>query len=218
MVDDQRVPVEHELVLASDERAERDHGEVVASALDEHPLALEPLADVVRGRGDVDQDGGAGERLIGSGRSGLPDVFADGQPDGQVADRDQRPLRSRLEVALLVEDAVVGQDHLPVDGLHRAVGEHGAGVVYVLGKLGESDQRHDPVDLRGEELECLACIAEEVLLEQQILGRVAGDRQLRKQHQLSAGALRGVDPVGDLFLVTGDVPDRRIHLAQGELQ
>ncbi len=60
------------------------------------------------------------------------------------------PMRSRaevddgsagpdLEVALLVEDAVVGQIDLAVDRVDGAVGEHGGGVVDVLGALGEAD-------------------------------------------------------------------------------
>ena len=51
---------------------------------------------------------------------------------GRVAD---------LEVALLVEHAVVGQEHLAVDAAHLAVGEHGQRVEDVLGVLGEPDQR-----------------------------------------------------------------------------
>ena len=40
VVDDHRVAVEDQLVLAADEVAERDRGQVVARALGEHPLAL----------------------------------------------------------------------------------------------------------------------------------------------------------------------------------
>ena len=69
---------------------------------------------------------GAGERLVARRRAGLPDVLADREADA----RRRRPRRSPrpspgLEVALLVEDAVVGQEHLPVDPRTLAVGEHG---------------------------------------------------------------------------------------------
>ena len=54
------------------------------------------------------------------------------------------------EVALLVEDGVVGEPVLAVDRLHGAVGEHGERVVGVpvvaaaLDRLGEADQGRDP--------------------------------------------------------------------------
>src|SRR5260370_908499 len=57
VVDDEGVAVEDELVLASDEPAEGDAGEVVARPLGEHPLALGPLAHVIRGSGYVENEG-----------------------------------------------------------------------------------------------------------------------------------------------------------------
>ena len=92
VVDDERVAVEDELVLAADERAERDAREVVARALGEHALALDALAGVVGRGGDVDDQRRAGERLVGGGRAGLPDVLADRQADACAADaRCTRP-------------------------------------------------------------------------------------------------------------------------------
>ena len=119
-----------------------------------------------------------------AGGPGLPDVLADGQADAQVAELDQPAAVARLEVALLVEDAVVGQEHLAVDRLYAAAGEHGAGVVDVVGELWEADQRHDPVGRGGDPLERRARVGEEVLLEQQVLGRIAGHRELGEQDQL----------------------------------
>ncbi len=81
VVDHAGVAVEDELVLAADEPAEGDAGDVVAGALGEHALALGALAGVVGGGGDVEDQRGAGERLVAGGRAGLPDVLADGQPD-----------------------------------------------------------------------------------------------------------------------------------------
>ncbi len=117
VVDHERVAVEDELVLAADERAEGDRADVVARALDEHPLALEPLARVVRRGGDVHEHGRAGARLVGGRRPRLPDVLADRQPDLHVAELDQRAAGAGLEVALLVEDSVVRQPQLAVDRL-----------------------------------------------------------------------------------------------------
>ncbi len=136
------MPVEDELVLAADEPAEGDAGDVLARALGEHPLALGALAGVVGGGGDVDDQRRAGERLLAGGRPGLPDVLADGQADARAAPSSiTAPAGAGLEVALLVEDAVVGQVDLAVDRVHAPVGEHGGGVVDVLGALGEADDR-----------------------------------------------------------------------------
>ena len=97
-----------------------------------------------------------------AGGPGLPDVLADGEPDADAVDLDQRRLGAGLEVALLVEDAVVRQVHLAVDGRDRAVGEHGGGVVDVVGALGEADERDDPLRRGGELLERRAGGVEEV--------------------------------------------------------
>ena len=108
-------------------------------------------------------------------------------------DVDHRTARPGLEVALLVEDAVVGQVDLAVDRVHGAVGEHGGGVVRLLGALGEADDGDDPARLASELPQRARGVREEVLLEQQVLGRVAGQRELGKQHELGARLARRAD-------------------------
>ena len=81
VVEHERVAVEDQLVLAADRVAERDEARVVARARDEHLLALAVLADVERRGGDVGDELRAGEREVGRGRAGLPDVLADRRPD-----------------------------------------------------------------------------------------------------------------------------------------
>ena len=58
------------------------------------------------------------------------------------------PAGSGTEVAMLVEHSVVGQMHLAVDRVHVPVGEHGGGVVDVLGALREADDRDHTVRCR----------------------------------------------------------------------
>ncbi len=120
VVDHARVPVEHELVLAADEPAEGDAREVLSRALGEHVLALGALAGVVGRGGDVEDQRGARQRLFAGRRAGLPDVLADGQAKARGPEVDDRPAGARLEVALLVEHAVVGQVDLAVDRAHLA--------------------------------------------------------------------------------------------------
>ena len=113
-VDDGGVAVEDELVLAADEVAEDEREAVVARSRREHLLAALRLADVERRRGEVDEQLGSGGGEVGGGAR-LPDVLADGHADAQPAERHHEPLGARLEVALLVEDAVVREEALPVD-------------------------------------------------------------------------------------------------------
>ena len=83
-----------------------------------------------------------------AGGPGLPDVLADRQADLCPPSSISAGPRAALEVALLVEDAVVGQVDLAVDRLHGAVGEHRERVVDVVLALGEADERDDPLASR----------------------------------------------------------------------
>ena len=107
LVEHERVAVEDELVLTADRVHERDPAHVVTSPDGEHLLPLAALADVERRRGDVGDDVRPGEREIGRRRPRLPDVLADGGADQRLADLQQEKLPAGLEVAGLVEHAVV---------------------------------------------------------------------------------------------------------------
>ena len=113
----------------------------------EHRLALAALAREVRGGRGVDDQRRARERLLGRRMARRPDVLADRQPDAEVAEVEHDRVVAGLEVALLVEDAVVRQQRLAVDGMDRPSDEHGERVVDVVGALGEADERDDA--LRG---------------------------------------------------------------------
>ena len=90
-----------------------------------------------------DEQLGAGEREVGRRRAGLPHVLADRQADERVAELEQQQVARRREVAVLVEDAVVRQEALAVDGLHLAVGADRAGVEEVAVEVGDADERDD---------------------------------------------------------------------------
>ena len=59
---------------------------------------------------------------------------------------------------------------------------------------------------------------QEVLLEQQVLGRVAGQRQLGEEHELGAGVARRGDLLGDLGGVALEVADAAVDLREGEAE
>ena len=109
-------------------------------------------------------------------------------PTRTPADDEQRAVDGRRrEVALLVEDRVVRQQVLAVDALHLPVGAHRGRVGEVAARLGEADDRGDPPGARRELLERLAAAGDERRPQQQVLGRVAGDRQLRERDEVAAG-------------------------------
>ena len=153
LVDSEAVAVEDELVLAAHGVHEYHGGEVVDRTLDQHALAPGAHAAPIRRGRQVDDHLGARERL-GHGRgTGLPDVLADAEPDRHAVQLDDRGLGARLEVALLVEDAVVRQVHLAVGGHHAAIGEDRGGVVDVLGLLRVAHHGGDPLGLAPELLQ-----------------------------------------------------------------
>ncbi len=143
VVEHDRVAVEDQLVLPADRVAEGEETAVVAGARDEHLLAVLGLADVVRRGGEVDDQLGAGEREVGGGRPGLPDVLADRRPDQRLAELQEHEVAAGGEVAVLVEDAVVGQEPLAVDGRDPAAGADRARVREVAVEPGHADEGDD---------------------------------------------------------------------------
>src|SRR5262249_19569781 len=145
-VDEEAVAVEDELVLTADQVAEGEVGAVGARPLGEHRFALAPLAAVVRRARRARDQARARRRLALRRRAPRPDVLADRQSDAQAGDLDRRRLLAGDEVTLLVEDGVVGQPVLAVDGAQGAPGEYGERVVGVAivaaaaNGLGEPDQ------------------------------------------------------------------------------
>ena len=197
VVEHHGMAVEDQLVLPADRVHERDEARRVPGALLEHLLALAVLADVERRRRDVDQQLRAGKREVGRRRAGLPHVLADRHADERLAEAEQDEVAAGREVALLVEDAVVRQEALAVDRPHLAVGADGAGVVQVAVEGREADERRDP-GRRGRDLvERPPGRAHEGRAQQQVLRRVARDRELGEEDELGACRARLLEPRQD---------------------
>ena len=153
---------------------------VVPRALDQHPLALGALARVVGRGGDVDQQRRAGQRLVGGRRPRLPDVLADGQ-----ADRQRRPARSARRRRRPGSSAARrrrrswGGTPCGRSPATRPPASTAHGVVDIVGRAPGS-RRAPPIPSVCSAIRSNAAraSAQEVLLEQQVLGRVAGDGQL----------------------------------------
>ena len=133
------------------------------------------------------------------------------------------PNRSRSEVvagrevAVLVEDAVVRQEALAVDAADLAAGEDVAGVVEIGVEVGRADERDDPLRLGGDLLDRRrAGRADERRAQQQVLRRVAGDRELREEDEVGAGVPRRGEPVEDAGPVAVEIADDAVDLGERE--
>ena len=152
--------------------------------------------------------------LFGSWDARPPQVLAHRQPNLLSTDLDHRARVSRREVALLVEDAVVGEVHLAVDRKHSPTAEHRRRVIDLPRLLREPDDGDDPLDISRKLAQRVRRVLQKVLAQQQILGRVAGERELGEQHELRALRLRGGYARTNAPRITGDVADSRVQLAE----
>ncbi len=217
--DERRAAVEDQLVLPADEPAVGDRGEVIACPRDEHALAPLALAEVVRRCRQVQDQARPGEGLALERIGRLPDVLADRQPDAVPVDGDRRRAGAVLEVPKLVEHAVVRQVHLAVAGDDIAAVEHGSGVVDVLVALRPAHDRDESLrGLCGEIADRVAAVLQEPLAEQEVLRRVARDRELREDRDASARGGRLAHGCGDPLGVAVDVADGRVDLAERQAQ
>ena len=210
------MPVEDELVLAADEIAEREVRARVPRPRDEHLLTLLRLADVERRCGEVHEELRTGEGEIGRRWAGLPDVFADRQARVHVARVEHHEVAPLGEVAVLVEDAVVREEVLSVDGAHLAVGAHCARVREISVEPGSAD--------KGDEVGCgardllhgIVGGADEAGTEQEILRRVAGDGELREEDEVGPHTARLAEPGEDLLAIPVEVADDDVELGERE--
>ncbi len=121
-----------------------------------------------------------------------------------------------LEVAFLVEDAVVWEEDLVVDANQGAVVGHGGGVEgLALSVHKANDHRHAA---RGgdDAVQAAAAFVDEVRLEEEVLGRIPGEGKLRECHQIGVYLPGPVDPLQDLGGVAFEVANGGVDLRHGQ--
>ena len=166
----------------------------------DHPLALGALAGVVGRGGDVDDHRRAGQRLVGGGGPGLPDVLADrdAEPHAVELDDRRRPGPTGSSAARRTRRSWAGtpcgrspaprRRRAPRRSCRRPTSRSGKPTIATM-------SRRSP---RPAGRTRRAGVAQEVLLEQQVLGRIAGDRQLGEHDELRAGLARARERVDGL--------------------
>jgi hypothetical protein len=81
-----------------------------------------------------------------------------------------------------------------------------------------ADQHVDAArHLHGEILQRRVVGAPEARAQQQVFGRIAADRELREDRELGAAGERAARELRHLRDVAGEVADRRVDLAKGNL-
>ena len=156
-----------------------------------------------------------------SDRAGrAPRVLADRDADAHPGHDEQRTVDGRrLEVALLVEHRVVGQQVLAVDAEHTPVRADRGGVVQIAIRLGEAR----PPRPRGRcaPRSCRASrrpAATNGGPQEQVFRRVAGDRELGKRDEVAPGRFGLVVGVEDARRVALEIADDEVELRRGEAE
>ncbi len=122
----------------------------------------------------------------------------------------------RREVALLVEHRVVGQQVLAVHAQHASVRAQRRRVREVALRLGESDDGGETTGAGRELLERLAAPGDERRAQQQVFGRVAGERQLGEGDEVAAGGVGPLVGVEHAVDVAVEIADDEVELRGGE--
>ena len=193
LVEHHRRAVEDELVLAADEVHVDDRRLRLRRARREHRLAFLDPARVVRRRVDVHDELRAPVGL-GDDRSGrTPRVLAHRERDPQTGDDEQRAVDGgRLEVALLVEH----RRSSGADACGRCPAPHRVRTARPSWRALDQVGSGNPITaavlpvLAANLVQHLGGLGDERRRQQQVLGRVAGDRQLRERNEVAVDGWR----------------------------
>ena len=216
---DHRTPVEHQLVLATDEVHVDDGAPGLDRPAGEHLLAFGPRPGAEGRRVERQHDPRPGGGETGDRARGHPGVLADHHPDGCAADReDGRVPRTGDEPPLLVEHAVVREQFLHRDAPHRAGGADRGRVAQPAGIGHVADDRRTAAHAGRDGGERGLARGDKVRLQQQVLGRVAGHDELGEDGDVGAGPLSRGQRAEDPPDVPFEVADHRVDLAERDGQ
>ena len=147
-------------------------------------------------------------------RTRFPDIFTDGDADGDIPDRYHARFLARLKIAFFIKHAVIRQVLLAINGADRPPGNYRGHIEQGIA-LPErvSDYGHDAVNLSCYPFDRLFNVFLEMRAQQQVLRRVSADTQLRKYNgvgrQFVAGTAAGIDNPAGIRL---DSANRKIQL------
>ena len=134
-------------------------------------------------------------------------------------DQNNEDAKFNLELTLRLlrqQPTSTGGGAAHVDGLHLAARADVAGVVEIAVEMGRADKHRRASCLVGDPLDRFLRGAHEPRPQEEILGRVAGDRELGEDDDIRGIGLRLGEPVEDQVAVPVEVADDRVDLGQSE--
>ena len=146
-----------------------------------------------------------------------PDVLADVHADGCAVDVEDRGVGAGEEVALFVEDAVVGEVDLVIDAEEASVPDDGGGVEEVapVVRVDEPYDNGNAIGMLDDLVEAGAVLGDEVGFVEQVLGGIAGDGELGEGDEVGAEGSGLVDVVEDFGRVAPQIADSGVDLGEG---
>jgi hypothetical protein len=204
--------VEDQLVLTPDEICIQDKDAMLARAAPDQCLALSPLAGMEGRCVDVDQNPSA--RLHGlQCRALLPDVFADAQADLQAQMVEHQGSRTRLKMALLVENPVVWKVLLGILADDLAITQYACDIEKAShGDQGIAQHQGDPATFGADAPQGPLDALQELGAHEQVFRRIAGQRELGKDEQINLVFSRTRCRRDHSIGIPGDIPDNEVQL------
>jgi hypothetical protein len=229
-VGDERTAIEDELVVAADgvdvhDGAIEFEGRIGHQFLPDGTLAVMPRTgrdvdhQIAALRGELPYRIETVVQLARRDHGMRPDVLANGDTDALTGVFDHGGRGRGLEIAVLVEDVVGGQQAFGRNGAYAPPQAEGGGVVKrpaLTGKIGRhgADERGYVAHGGGNLRKGFGGVGHEVALEQQVARRIAADDQFRENHEFrTLGHERGVG-VENLAAIAGKIADGRVELGE----
>jgi len=214
-IDQHGTAIEDQLILAADLVDIDDRHPPFARARRQHIVAALLLAAMKRRSIEIDHQARARAGRTSSGFR-PPDVLADGDGGGHTAEIDHTGRIAGGKIALLVEHLVIGQTLLVVAGDQLAIADHAGRVIEPVTLAPRiTEHRDDAAAGRHYHLQSALDAGLQRRPQQQILGRIADQRQLGEHGDLGTVPIAGGAQRGDdLLRIPRDIADQGVELRQ----
>ena len=152
----------------------------------------------------------------------VPSVFADGERHLPAAEGQQCLLARGREVAHFIEHVVSGQQHLRLHEFDFAVAQQASGIHhrfagFHLGAGGKTADDGNAARLLGNGFHRLAAALHEGGFFHPVARGIPADGHLGKENEAGATLASALRVLDDFFTVAGEIPNRGIDLAEGDL-
>ena len=211
--------VENQFVLAAHQvHIDKGAGRV-RGPRGQHALAFPKATSVVGRSVYIDNQLGPGRRLTANSAGRVPGVLADGYARAYATD-EVKGLSAGAghEVALFVEDGVIGQVDLVVDAPHLATCAHCGRVVEVDALIDKADDGCAALCSLGHLGKSNLVVGHEPRLEQEIFRWVTRNGQFGKNREVGFRLLCLPERVDYSFDIAGEVANHHVQLAKGDAQ